>query len=652
MALKQKPARPAGTESDKAGSAVARPEVKHKISGQLKFFSILFFVILVFSITFIVVSGGAERADTARIQLVHQLSVSASQLGKSSSLALAGNEAGFAELKQAYEEFTTLLKTVSKGGKFAGVTIRSPGGTVSPRVEALEKEWKLADDRIKAFQANRGIYVALGKFLNEGAGKLNWGGVIGDRLMRIAGQLTSSAQIDDATAQSLVKELRTQLDVAANKNDPGEFAGSARALQAALPDDLSAFAESRKGVVAFVRNTAPLTLATEQLLATLEAATDKKAIDTALVAFFIAMLLTLLAVIVKIFNEEAAERNHESETLRERAESDQKNSQEAILRLMNEMGDLADGDLTIRATVTEDVTGAIADSVNYTIEELAVLVRRINDAAVRVTAASASAQHTSDELLAATEVQTQEIRSANNSVLSMAESMTNVSVNALESARVARVSLAAAQKGSAAVTNSIKGMNEIRGQIQETSKRIKRLGESSQEIGEIVELISDITEQTNVLALNAAIQAASAGEAGRGFSVVAEEVQRLAERSGEATKQIAAIVKTIQTDTHDAVAAMENSTRGVVEGALLSDAAGQALEEISTVSQNLAKLIEGISGDTEKQASVATQVAKLMQNIQLVAEQTASGTRQTAVSIGELAELATELKGSVAGFKV
>src|ERR1017187_6681064 len=234
----------------------------------------------------------------------------------------------------------------------------------------------------------------------------------------------------------------------------------------------------------------------------------------------------------------------------------------------------------------------------------------------------------------------------------MADSMTTVSQRATESAEVANRSLQAAEKGAQAVQNSISGMNDIRGQIQETSKRIKRLGESSQEIGEIVELISDITEQTNVLALNAAIQAASAGEAGRGFSVVAEEVQRLAERSGEATKQIAAIVKTIQADTHDAVSAMENSTRGVGEGAKLSDAAGQALTEISSVSTSLAHLIEKISTDTQEQAAIATHVAGTMQDILRVTEQTTQGTEQTAESIGELAELAVELKGSVAGFKV
>jgi twitching motility protein PilJ len=319
---------------------------------------------------------------------------------------------------------------------------------------------------------------------------------------------------------------------------------------------------------------------------------------------------------------------------------------------MNELGDLADGDLTVTATVSEDITGAIADSINYTIEELRVLVGRINDAAGRVTVATGIAQQTSAELLDAAKRQSLEIKAAGHSVLAMASSMTQVSSEASQSAKVARQSLAAASKGTQAVQDSIKGMNEIRDQIQETSKRIKRLGESSQEIGEIVELISDITEQTNVLALNAAIQAASAGDAGRGFTVVAEEVQRLAERSGEATKQIAAIVKTIQTDTQGAVSAMEESTRGVVEGAKLSDAAGQALSEIGEVSQNLADLIANISDATREQADSATGVAGKMQDILHVTEQTTAGTQKTATAVGELAGLATELKGSVAGFKV
>jgi twitching motility protein PilJ len=364
------------------------------------------------------------------------------------------------------------------------------------------------------------------------------------------------------------------------------------------------------------------------------------------------MVLAVLALMAKIFFDDVRKRARDAERERAASETQNRQNQDAILRLMNELGDLADGDLTITATVSEDITGAIADSINYTIEELRVLVGRINDAAGRVTQATETAQATSVELLAAAERQSSEIQSVGKAALDMARSMTKVSGNATQSAQVARQSLDAAEKGAQAVEDSIKGMNEIRDQIQETSKRIKRLGESSQEIGEIVELISDITEQTNVLALNAAIQAASAGDAGRGFTVVAEEVQRLAERSAEATKQIAAIVKTIQTDTQDAVSAMEESTRGVVDGARRSDAAGQALSEIGDVSRNLTQLIENISVDTQSQAQSATGVAKSMQGILRITEQTTQGTQQTAAMVRELASLANELKGSVAGFKV
>ena len=334
------------------------------------------------------------------------------------------------------------------------------------------------------------------------------------------------------------------------------------------------------------------------------------------------------------------------------SEAENKRNQEAILRLLNELGDLADGDLTANATVTEDITGAIADSINFTIDELRNLVSGINNATEQLTRTTQQAQSISEHLLNAAKLQSEEIVDTFAAMLDMSRSINDVSASANQSANVAVQSLEAAEKGAEAVENAIIGMNSIRENIQETSKRIKRLGESSQEIGEIVELISDITEQTNVLALNAAIQAAAAGEAGRGFSVVAEEVQRLAERSGQATKQIAALVKTIQTDTQDAVSAMETSTQGVVEGARLSDAAGKTLHDIERVSRELAELIRSISIATDNQASTANKVAQAMQQIQNITEQTTAGTQETASSVGELSALANDLKKSVSGFKL
>ena len=327
-------------------------------------------------------------------------------------------------------------------------------------------------------------------------------------------------------------------------------------------------------------------------------------------------------------------------------------NQAAILRLMNELQTVAEGDLTQEATVTEDITGAIADSVNYTVEELRLLVGNVQNTATQVAQTTAQVDSTSTELLAVSTEQLREIRETGQSVLDMASRNNGVSAQAQESAAVARQSLQAADSGLQAVQNAIGGMNAIRDQIQDTSKRIKRLGESSQEIGEITELISDITEQTNVLALNAAIQAASAGEAGRGFSVVAEEVQRLAERSADATRQISALVRAIQTDTQDAVAAMERSTQGVVEGARLSDSAGTALTEIDSVSRRLADLIQQISSSASQEAGLANEVAGNIQHIFAVTEQTGEGTRATAQQVRELSRMAEDLRQSVARFKI
>lgn len=327
-------------------------------------------------------------------------------------------------------------------------------------------------------------------------------------------------------------------------------------------------------------------------------------------------------------------------------------NQAAILRLMNELQNLAEGDLTQQATVTEDITGAIADSVNYTMEELRNLVSQVQNATELVSKTTGTVEATSAELLASSDEQLREIRDAGQSVVDVAGRINDVSEQAQQSASVARQSLDAAEKGMLAVQNAIGGMNTIRDQIQDTSKRIKRLVESSQEIGEITDLIADITEQTNVLALNAAIQAASAGEAGRGFSIVAEEVQRLAERSAAATRQIASLIKTIQGDMHDAMEAMERSTRDVVEGARQTDDTGTAFTEIDSVTRRLASLIQKISEDTQNEAKVTNGVAQSIQHIFAVTEQTANGTRSTALQVRELARVAEQLERSVARFRI
>jgi len=326
--------------------------------------------------------------------------------------------------------------------------------------------------------------------------------------------------------------------------------------------------------------------------------------------------------------------------------------QAAILRLMNELQAVAEGDLTRQATVTEDITGAIADSINYTVEELRALVLSVQLTADRVARTTAQVGESSKAQLASSSQQLREIRQTGLSVLEMAGRINEVSMRAQQSAEVARQSLITSNSGLIAVQDTIEGMNTLREQIQETSKRIKRLGESSQEIGEITEIISDITEQTNVLALNAAIQAASAGESGRGFAVVAEEVQRLAVRSAEATQQIAGIVKAIQGDTQDAIGAMERSAQGVIAGANLSDKAGAALSDIEKISRQVADQVEHISNTTLREAALANDVAKSIQNIFAVTEQTERGNISTAEEVNRLGLVANELRKSVARFKV
>lgn len=335
--------------------------------------------------------------------------------------------------------------------------------------------------------------------------------------------------------------------------------------------------------------------------------------------------------------------------LAETAEKNERN-QAAILRLLDEIADLADGDLTAEATVTEDFTGAIADSINFSIDQLRALVATINETALQVAAAAQGTQNTAMHLAEASEHQAQEIAGASAAVNEMAVSIDQVSANAAESSAVAERSVAIANKGNEVVQNTIVGMDTIREQIQDTSKRIKRLGESSQEIGDIVSLINDIADQTNILALNAAIQASMAGDAGRGFAVVADEVQRLAERSSSATKQIEALVKTIQTDTNEAVISMEQTTSEVVRGARLAQDAGVALEEIEKVSTSLAALIQNISNAARQQASSAGHISNTMNVIQEITSQTSAGTTTTARSIGELAKLAESMRQSVQGF--
>ncbi|MFZ4536634.1 methyl-accepting chemotaxis protein [Propionivibrio sp.] len=673
---------------------------QYTLTKQLQILGGILLVVMLIISTVIYHDNRESTYGSVYIATAGEMRMLSQRLAKSASLALQGNTAAFKQLRDSHNQFSTNLERLTNGGELADSTVPPSPDSVQPQLQKLTKTWSTTNkDTVQLLELEKNL-LELNKDVTTitdkdahllelseqvAALKLQTGASVREivvanqmvmltqRIAKNASSLLLGDEISPEIAFLLGKDTNTFSDLfnalskgsealripatsdAETRRKLGELETSFKESQAAVNGILGGMQRlitAKRAGSSIVRNSEDLLDATDQLAQAYQRGIAERAVYGFTFAGLVLFALAALFAMAKVYLLDTRRQAELADQSRQASESVNRQNQDAILRLMNELGDLADGDLTVTATVSEDITGAIADSINYTIEELRVLVRRINDAAGRVTTATGIAQQTSFELLDAAKRQSIEIQDAGHSVLAMASSMTQVSSDANQSAQVARQSLAAAGKGTQAVQDSIKGMNEIREQIQETSKRIKRLGESSQEIGEIVELISDITEQTNVLALNAAIQAASAGDAGRGFTVVAEEVQRLAERSGEATKQIAAIVKTIQTDTQDAVSAMEESTRGVVEGAKLSDAAGQALAEIGKVSQNLAELIENISDATRQQADSATGVAGKMQDILRVTEQTTAGTQKTATAVGELAGLATELKGSVAGFKV
>ncbi|HVS77920.1 MAG TPA: methyl-accepting chemotaxis protein [Steroidobacteraceae bacterium] len=424
-------------------------------------------------------------------------------------------------------------------------------------------------------------------------------------------------------------------------------------MTAARPDGTSRAGSALTGILAAAAALVALAALAYYFLATHPSAaaglpSGVRVLGPAVLGGLAALLLVVAAAMAARLHRTVADQRLAADT--QRQENDR--NQQAILRLLDELSSLADGDLTVQATVTEDITGAIADSINYAVDALRGLVTTINQSAIQLDSATRQTQALSQHLAKASGAQSKQISSATESAAGMASSVAEVSGNAERAADVARHSVEVAHKGGDAVRRTIDGMNTIRETIQETSKRIKRLGESSQEIGNIVELINDIAEQTNILALNASIQASMAGEAGRGFAVVADEVQRLAERAANATKQIEVLVRTIQTDTNEAVVSMERSTTDVVGGALLAENAGAALEEIEQVSNQIASLVQNISASSRQQTSGAQNIARNMQVLKEISVQTAESTNATSAAIAKLAELSAGLRRAAAGFRL
>ncbi len=667
-------------------------------------------VLAIGAVALAILSGWVlQQTDRAAKQVAAtgQALMQAQRMAKSGTQALLGTQLAFVELKTSSSVFARNVRALAEGDE--GVGIAAAKEQYQEEVQALLKLAERSERGANIVLSQEDVLIkvaaslrdinrqstglltttqAVSQLILSSSGRIQRPAIeaisqlamLTQRIGKSANEFQSMEGVNPEAVFLLGKDLNSFQELAqglssgnADLELPPQESRQVRELLAGLlaqyettRSEAEVILNSLQGLVAareaqtiVIADSEPLRLQLEALQQRLSADAGISLEQLAALAGLSLLLMTLGILLTRVSVLDSRQRQRQAEQQQRDARRQEQEAkrindanQAAILRLMNELQNLAEGDLTQEATVTEDITGAIADSVNYTVEELRLLVGNVQKTATQVVETTTTVDSTSTQLLASSTQQLHEIRGTGEAVLEMASRITTVSEQAQQSADVANQSLQAAAQGQQAVQNTIGGMNAIRDQMQETSKRIKRLGESSQEIGEITELISDITEQTNVLALNAAIQAASAGEAGRGFSVVAEEVQRLAERSADATRQIATLVKTIQTDTQDTVAAMERATLGVVEGARLSDSAGSALTEIHTVSTKLSELIHEIAQTTQTEAQQANQVAGNIQHIFAVTEQTSDGTRSTAEQVRELARIAQELRQSVTRFKI
>ena len=662
-------------------------------SRQIEVLSIVIALLLLLTLAAFGVSVWDARLKREQAIVANDIQLLAQRLANLAQQAVSGDAGAFKLLQENRDRLVDDLTLLTQGGTRKGVDLPAASETEKPILVKIAESWQPINDQVTKIHSQQPNLVQLRKqeemietsgtkvlslsqSLLQGAidrgedyravawTRQLYADVLNFDLLD-AKSLVSTDQPTPQVALQLAKNVGSFIGTLKGLLDGNPEAGISALLHPVNRDTASELLKTMTGlkvsIDSIVKNMEGLAQAkqaarnvskgTQEMLGRIDMLTSNYRDagggwgGIASGVLFTMMTLIGLALIAKVLLDDVRARALKNEI-------ENRRNEQAILRLLDDMSDLAEGNLTKHAQVTEDMTGAIADSVNYAIDELRSLVAQINSAASQLTNSSTQGKAVSVHLLQVAEKQSHQIEEATTSVLQMTSTMDAVSDDASKCAEVAEQSLAASGKGATAVEDSISSMNDLREQIQETSKRIKRLGESSQEIGEIVQLIAAITEQTNVLALNAAIQAAAAGEAGRGFTVVAEEVQRLAERSGEATKQIAAIVMAIQHDTQDAVAAMEQSTNGVVRGAQLADSAGRALKEIRDVSHRLAELIASISSSTLGQQQVAKQLAQRMQDLLNVTTQSTKGTKWTADSMAQIADLANKLKVSVAGFKV
>lgn len=638
----------------------------------LTLLSILLIVLVVALFANLFYLGSKTDQDRNYIKSANDLRVYTQSMSANAVKALTGNESSFPALTNNYSEFDSKWNTLKQSTSIETSAVDSSWSSLKTHINtllsrkkeltathtAIEKSAvplgklkeisqntlaKLQQEQsdIRLINQMQQEFLLLESIQHDLNGLLNNFGVIDNartllakkvtelnsiiNMMQQSGVLPADAQKILLTATPLLTELNANIKVIT------EAAPMLIDLQG-IDDKIFAGSNS-------------LLQVTSQLADNIESTTSQFSTN-AVLNYVIAVLIILVIIGMAIIVERNTRKRLQATA------TENSVNQEAILQLLDEIGDLADGDLTVSATVSEAFTGAIADSINYSIEQLRDLVQTINKTSAQVSETAENSQSLAMNLAEAAEHQAGEIAGVSTAISEMAMSIDEVSATAHESEGVAKRSVEIAHNGSKIVHNTIAGMDTIREQIQDTAKRIKRLGESSQEIGDIVGLIDDIAEQTNILALNAAIQASMAGDAGRGFAVVADEVQRLAERSSAATKQIETLVKAIQTDTNEAVISMEQTTSEVVRGAKLAENAGVALEEIETVSQALAKLIQTISNTARQQASTAAHISRTMDVIQEITSQTSAGSTETAVTIGRLTTMSRDMRKSVEGFKL
>ncbi|PXW86463.1 twitching motility protein PilJ [Nitrosomonas sp. Nm84] len=652
-------------------------------------------LLMLFLLIAVSISEQKTRQSATQSALISQLQIQHLQLPRTAQQALSGSATAFKQLQDNQYQLNQYLTLLFQGGIYRHEKISPLSDlTLSSNLEAYHNNWQLAAKKIdwilshqesltklagstrviitthshltKRIEALISRMIEIGNLSHEiktiesirihaHSASRNIQAIFPNELLlaEISAQLAQDhAQI--STIIQILSQGSNGLGAASDKDETiQDLLSHVYALMRKFDDHLNIIEKEIAPAMAAqsaVHQIMDNNDATLDMIKEFDHAVQAQATHTVSLLNNLIYALSAGLIITAIFFARSLRQNVRKQELVSRNEIE--TARRAIQTLLNDMKRIADGDLTVRTDITHHMTGAIADAINCTIEELHTLVEQVNQASALVVRASNQAQQVSSGLLTAAQQQSAKIEETTIAVLGMTGSITEVSDMATESAKVAKQSLATAEKGTLAVRESITGMNEIRTFIQDTSKRIKRLGESSQEIGEIVALITDITEQTNVLALNAALQATAAGEAGRGFTVIAQEVQRLAEKSAEASKQISELIITIQGDTQDAIAAMERSTLGVMQGAKRSDAAGRALEEIEGVSKQLAQLVTNIFDATNVQTRSAHQVVANMEEILHITRQNTEGTRQTTTSVKQITGFASELKASVSNFKV